>query len=456
MAATEYDLIIIGAGSGNSIPEEMQQWRIAMVEEWVFGGTCLNRGCIPTKMFVYTADVARGVREAARYNLSAELTGADWKSIQDRVFAERIDPIAAGGENYRRNDCPTIDVYGDRAAFVGPKTLRVGGTEITAPQILIAAGARPSIPPISGLGDVTYYTSDDVMRIDELPQRMLILGGGFIATELSHIFCELGVDVTIVNRGPQVLRAQDSDVSLRYTELLQQHCNVMLNEQILGVEERDGVITATLTSGATVETDLLVIATGRTPNGDQLNVEATGLELNDDGRILTNAAMQTAVDGVYALGDVTSEYQLKHVANAEGRIAFHNLAHPDDLREMSYAAVPHAVFGSPQIGSVGLTEHQARERGYDFMVATKDFGATAYGWAMQDETSFVKVIADRQTRKILGAHVIGEQGSTLVQLLVQAMSFGQTVDEVAHGQLWIHPALTEVIENCLLEFPPAD
>lgn len=449
-----YDLIIVGTGSGNSIPPELDEWDIALVERDVFGGTCLNRGCIPSKMLIYAADQALHIREAAKYGLTASLDDVDWPGIVKRVFG-RIDPIAEGGENYRRDDCDNITVYGDHGAFVDNKVLQVDGEEITADRIILAAGARPFIPQVPGLEDVDYHTSDTIMRIEELPERLAILGGGYIATELGHVFEAFGSTVTMMTRGSRLLRSEDDDISQRFTELSAERFNYLPGTTIEGVDQGgDGTIQVHTTSDGAphvVEADVLLVAAGRIPNSDQLHVERTGVRVDHAGRVSVDECLRTNVEGIWAFGDLSNHYQLKHVANAEARVVFHNVAHPEDPVPMDYSGAPHAVFSYPQIASVGMTERDASEEGLPYVTATKPFGDTAYGWAMEDTTSFVKVIAHAQTRQLLGAHIIGPQASTLIQPLIQGMRWDTTVDDLARGQMWIHPALTEVVENCLLD-----
>lgn len=450
----DFDLVIVGSGSGNAIPAELDGARIALVERGVFGGTCLNVGCIPSKMFIYAADVAMHVRESERYGVSASIESVDWPAIVQRVFG-RIDPIAAGGERYRSEDCENITVFRGSGTFVDHKVLEVDGEQIRGEKFLLAAGARAYIPDVPGLDDVGYHTSDTVMRLPELPGRMAVLGGGYIATELGHVFDAFGTRVSIINRSGGLLRSEDADISQRYTELAAARFDLHLDTAVSAVERNgSGSITVHLLHGgeeSTLEVDEILVATGRVPNSDQLGVEATGVQVDPAGRVIVHEDLQTDAEGIYALGDITNRYQLKHVANAEARIAFHNLAHPDDPWRMDYSIIPHAVFGSPQVAAVGLTELEAATAGVPFVTALKEYGSTAYGWAMEDTTSFVKLVAHAQTRRLLGAHIIGPQASTLIQVLIQGMRFGQTVDEMAREQMWVHPALTEVLENALLD-----
>ncbi|MFN0089096.1 MAG: mycothione reductase [Acidimicrobiales bacterium] len=448
-----FDLIIVGTGSGNMIPSpQLDDWRIGLIEKGVFGGTCLNRGCIPSKMFVYAADVAEQISHAGAYGLDAELRGSDWPGIVKRVFG-RIDPIAAGGEEYRSNGCPNVTVLRGEGRFVAPMVLEVDGREVSAPKILLGAGARPHLPDAPGLPDTPFHTSDTIMRIPALPRSLLVLGGGFIGVELSHVFAALGVEVTLVTRGPRILSREDVEISAAATAAYAKRVELVPSAQIERVSHDGAGFTVQVNAGGprTLRADLLLVATGRTPNSDVLAVEACGIDTHIDGRVVVDDAMATNVPGVWAFGDLTNPYQLKHIANAEAKIAFHNLADPAEPTRMDYSIVPHAVFGNPQVASVGLTEEAVEAAGLPYVKAVKPYAHTAYGWAMEDTTSFVKLIAHAETRRLLGAHIIGPQASTLIQQLIQGMRFGQTVDEMAHQQIWIHPALTEVVENALLE-----
>lgn len=451
---SRFDLLIIGTGSGNSlITPGLEHLSTAIVERDVFGGTCLNKGCIPTKMFVYAADMVQHVRHAARYGVDAELRGTRWRETRDRVFG-RIDPIAAGGEEYRTDRCPNVTVFRGSARFVDTHTVVIdspdGEQSVTAERIVIAAGARPVIPDIPGLSDVGYYTSDDIMRVDEVPRRLAILGGGFIACEMAHVFEAFGSAITIVNRGNELLKHEDHDIRSRFLEVARERADVRLQTEVLRASRVDGAIRLDLSDGAHLVVDAVLVAAGRLPNSDQLDLASAGFALESDGRVRVNSRQETDIRDVYALGDICSPYQLKHVANHEARVVAHNLEHPERPIESDHRFVPHAVFAWPQVASVGLTEEQARAEGLDIVVKVQNFGDTAYGWAMEDRTGLCKVIADRVTRRLLGAHFIGAHAAMLVQQLIQGMVAGQTVDDMARGQYYIHPSLSEVVENALL------
>lgn len=454
-----FDLIVIGSGSGNSIVDErFAEWDVALIDDgYRFGGTCLNYGCIPTKMFVLPADFMRSPEAAAHVDVTVPTPSTDWAVVRDRIFG-RIDPISSGGEAWRAH-APNVTLYRETARFVGERVLEVAGETITAPLIVLAAGSRCWSPAsIEGLDEAwasgRVHSSDTVMRIDEAPRRLIILGGGFIAAEFAHVFSAFGSQVTLVVRGDRLLRREDDEISRRFTEAAGRYVNLRLRHTTRRVEaDAHGVRVHTVdATGAEdiIEGDVLLVATGRRPNSDRLDAAAGGIALDEAGFVLVDAHQRTSVEGVYALGDVCSPWMLKHVANHEARIVQHNLLHPDDPVTANHKAIPHAVFGSPQVASVGLTEAEAVAAGYDVAVAVQEYGSTAYGWAMEDTQSCAKLVADRSTGLLLGGHIIGPQASTLVQPIIQAMAFGLPALQMARGQYWIHPALTEVVENALL------
>ncbi|GLZ31264.1 mycothione reductase [Lentzea sp. NBRC 105346] len=451
-----FDLVIIGTGSGNSIPDErFAHWNIAIVEKGVFGGTCLNMGCIPTKMFVHTADQAAAPANAAKLGVDAHLDGVRWPDVRDRIFG-RIDPIAKSGRDWRANDNPNVTVFEGTARFVGPKTLDTGtGETITADRFVIAAGSRPVVPDVADLETVGYHTSDTIMRLEELPQRMIILGSGFVATEFAHVFSSFGVQVTLVARGDLLLSKEDREISERFTEIAKDKWDVRLKRKAVRAE-RLGDITRLHLEGPegeeNVDAEVLLVAVGRTPNSDLLGLDQAGIAQHDDGRVKVDEYQRTNVDGIYALGDISSDYQLKHVANHEARVVQHNLINDEKIRS-DHRFVPAAVFSAPQIASVGLTEEQAKAKNIRYVTASQAYASIAYGWAMEDTTGFAKLLADPESGQILGAHIIGPQASTVIQPIIQAMSFGLDARSMARGQYWIHPAMPEIVENALLNLP---
>lgn len=453
-----FDVVIIGSGSGNSIVDQrFDDKKVALIEEnSTFGGTCLNVGCIPTKMYVYAAEVARTIRDSAKYGIDAHVDAVRWPDIVERVFG-RIDPISEGGKRYRAEGSPNVTLFQGHASFVGPRTIDTGtGTTITADRIVIAAGSRPIVPQSIEDSGVDYHTNNDVMRLPALPEHLVILGSGYIAAEFAHVFSALGSKVSIVARKDSLLRALDADIAKRFTELARAKWDVHLDSgDTRGISE-GGLHGVELSDGTKVLGDAFLVAVGRQPNGDRLNLGAAGIELDDEGRIVVDEFGRTTAEGVFALGDVSSPYQLKHVANQEARVVQYNLLqdawHGDTsaLRTYDHRFVPAAVFTDPQIAEVGMTEEQARDAGLDITVKVQNYGDVAFGWAMEDSEGLCKIIAEKGTGKILGAHIIGAQAPTLIQPLIQAMSFGLSAQDMARGQYWIHPGLPEVVENALL------
>ncbi len=441
--------MVLGSGSGNSIVDHrFADLDVAIVEHGVFGGTCINVGCVPTKMYVYPADIAEHIRHAGRLGIDASLDKVRWRDIRDRIFG-RIDAISADGHAYRAHRSPGVTLYDGHARFTGPKQILIEGVaELTADRIVIATGGRPVIP--DPVRDVPHHTSDTIMRIDDLPEHLAIIGSGYIAAEFAHVFSAFGARVSMIGRSGLLLRNQDETVAERFTRLAYERWDVHLGYEVSAAShDREGV-TLTLADGQTVRGDMLLVAAGRIPNGDLLDLDKAGVDADREGRVLVDDQQRTSVEGIFALGDASSPFQLKHVANHEAKVVQHNLLHPDAPRRTDHRFVPSAVFTDPQIASVGRTEAQCRAMGLDYVVKVQEYGDIAYGWAMKDTTGFCKLIADRGSGRLLGAHVMGPQAATVIQPLIQAMSFGLGARAMATGQYWIHPGLPEVVENALL------
>jgi mycothione reductase len=463
-----FSLAIIGTGSGNVVvPEDPARGPVALIEATAFGGTCINRGCIPSKILVYSAEVAAQVRHAPEFGIGATLTAVDWPAIRDRTFAQ-VDKVSAAGRKGRA-ESDLVTLFEGRARFAGPHELVIDDdTRITADQIVVAAGGRPTVPPVIADARVPFWTSDTIMRIDELPASMVIVGGGYVAVEFAHIFSALGVEIHLINLADTLLEALDSDISARFTALARQRWDVRLSASIASVRRQDrdqkgrdqkgdrkgqpSGVAVLLEDGSTVTADLLLVAAGRQPNTDDLGLDLAGVAVKDDGHIQVDEYGRTTAEGIWSLGDISSPFELKHVANAEARCLAHNLAHPDDLRPYPHDWVPAAVFTEPQIATVGARMQDLAGK-KPYVQATQDYHDTAYGWALQDTSGVCRLYADPATGQLLGAHIMGHQASLLIQPLVQAMSFGLDAASMARGQYWIHPALGEVVENALLKLP---
>jgi len=458
-----YDLVIIGSGSGNTLlTPYWDDKKVAIIEAGVFGGTCLNRGCIPTKMFVYPATLAGSGPEAERLGVRLRREDVDWAAMRDRIFG-RIDPISAAGRDYRAEQQENVDLIEEEARFTGTHQLTTAsGRVIEGERIVVAAGSRAALPQVPGLDTPGVHTSDTIMRLERLPQRVVIVGGGYIAAEFAGIFSGLGSEVIQVIRGEELLRHADAEVSSRFTQAAQERWELHRGWDLASLGAgADADVEARFTRGdeeLALGADVVLLATGRVPNSDRVDAVAAGFDVGEDQLLQVDDYQRVLsggepVEGVFALGDVCSPAQLKHVANREARVVAHNLEHPARLRATDHRAIPAAVFSRPQVATVGLREAEAREQASDpedVVSVVQEYGSTAYGWAMEDAEGFVKLVAERSTGRLLGAHLMGEQASNLIQPLVQAMVLGTDAYTLARAPYWIHPALMEVVENALL------
>ena len=328
---------------------------------------------------------------------------------------------------------------------------------IRAETVVIGAGTRPWVPDIPGLGEVPYLTSDEALRLPEQPRRLAIVGGGYIAAEVAHFFGSLGSEVTIIHRGAQLLRGEDEQIARRFTEVYQRKFNLLLNAQVSRAYDKGDEMALEVSEDGhkqELPADAVLFATGRVSNTDFLRVASTGVQVNGQGFVETDQYLETNVPGIWALGDIVGKYLLKHNANLEAGHVAHNAFSPDRKVAVDYHAMPHAIFASPQIASVGLTEQEAKKRGiphttavYDYHnTAVYDYHNTAYGSSIEDRDGFVKVLADRETAEILGCHIIGSEASMLIQEVANAMRMRLTTDAITQS-IYVHPALPEVVQR---------
>jgi mycothione reductase len=456
--AAHFDLIVIGAGSGNAlIGPEFSHWSIALIDdgEW-FGGTCLNAGCIPTKMFVRVADVATDAKDGGRIGLSATMDPVDWPLVRDRVFA-KTDKISFAGYRYREQKSPNVSVFRRSVRFEDAHTIvTADGRRLTAPRIVVAAGSRPRPLRAAHEPDAAIHDSNSIMRIQSLPESITILGGGAVAAEFAHVFAAFGTEVTIVLRGERMLGRLDEDLSAEFTRQARERWRVLPGSRVTGIDRVGEQLCVSLSTGESVQSELVLVAQGRIPNTDTLAAAGAGFDLEPDGRLVVDGQQRVLAggrpaEGVYALGDVSSVWQLKHVANHDARVVAHNLANPHDPIRNRLSPVPAAVFSHPQVAHVGLTEREAVQNGLDAVAVTQEYRTTAYGWALEDTSSFCKLVVERSTGILLGAHILGPEASILIQPLVQAATDRRDIRGLARSQYWPHPAATEVVENALLK-----
>lgn len=436
----EYDLIVIGAGSGLDVASAMHSKgeKVALIEPGPLGGTCLNRGCIPSKMLIHRAEVASEIRESEKFGIDASINEIDFQGMIEEVndnVAEDSKAIESGVEN-----AENYNLYRSEASFVENKVIDVDGEKLSADKILISAGSRPFIPPVDGVEEVDYLTSKDALKLEEKPDSIVIVGGGYIAAEMAFFYSEMGTEVTVVERGEKLLKREDQQVSEKFTELAKERYSVILEASAEKLEEDGDQKIAHLDNGETVEADEILMATGRVPNTDKLSLEEnTSIEMTERGFIKTDKGLRTNFDGVYALGDIAENFMFKHSANYEASIVYKNMNGME--MEADFTAMPHAVFTKPQIAGVGKNEQELNEEDEEYRKSVYDYENTGMGQALKAE-GFVKVLARED--EILGVHIIGPEASTLIHEVLPVMRSGGGVSEIRDA-IHIHPALSEVV-----------
>lgn len=447
----EFDLIVIGSGAGMNVGATAlnQGLTVALVEHSKMGGTCLNNGCIPSKILLYPADVVRKLDDAGRIGVQGRITHIDFPLIIERARSfvdegrEEMEQGILAAEN--------LTWYRDTGTFVGDHQLQVGDETITAPKIVIASGSRPLIPDIDGLQAVGYIDNETLLELEKPPASLIIIGGGYIACEYAHFFAAMGTEVTVLGRNPRLLKDEEPEISAIVRGKLGRIADVHTNCEVIAVRHKGrhkSVVAIDRESGQERQfrAQEILLAAGRRSNADLLRPEATGVQTDADGWIKTDTYLQTTKPGIWALGDALGRYMYRHTANAESSVVGIN-ALSDDRVEMDYHAVPHAVFGYPQVAAVGLTEAQAKDVEYQYLVGTARYGDVTKGYAMGETVSLVKVLVEIESRRILGCHIVGPEAAELVQQVVYLMNAGhEDYFPMADAQV-IHPALSEVVIN---------
>jgi mycothione reductase len=450
-----YDVLVVGGGTGNNVAAAAADAGLdtALVEKGPLGGTCLNRGCNPSKMVIQAAVAADSVRTAGQFHVDATLEGIDFAGVVDDM-AETLGPIAEGmAERYREKEDLTL--YRDEAIFVDDRTVEVGGEEVSGEKVVVAAGSRPLVPPIDGLDEVDYLTSQEALYLREQPDSLVVMGGGYIAVELGYFFEALGTDVTIVEMMDTLVPREDDDLSEAFTQIARKRHDVYTGHRATAVEHRDGTVAVHAeTEGgeeAVVTGDELLVALGRRPNTDTLDVAAAGIETDDNGFIVTNDRLETSADGVWAQGDIADNAMFKHSGDYETQVTVDNVVHGADS-EADLAAMPHAIFTEPQMAGVGKTEGELRDSDTEYVVGRQSLPETPMGRAKKLDHGFVKVLA-APDGEILGCHMLGHEASTMIHEAVVAMrSAGGTVDDVT-GVIHAHPALNKAVQYAFEDVP---
>ena len=442
----DFDLIVIGGGTGNNVAAAGADAGLetALVEPGPLGGTCLNRGCNPSKMLIQAANAATNVREADRFHVDATLNGIDHRAVVDEMD-DTLSGLAETKEaGFREKE--NLTLFDEYTEFVGDRTLALGGDEVTAERIVVATGSTPIIPPIDGLDDIDYLTSQDALYLREPPESLVILGGGYIAVELGYAFEALGTEVTMVEMMDSLIPREDGDVATAFTEIAADRHDVYTGHRVMAVEKQgEGhAVHAETEAGdeLTVEGSEVLVALGRRPNSDELGLDRAGIDTDDRGFIETNEYLETTADGVFAQGDVADNAMFKHSGDYETRFTIRNAVH-GERAAVDLSAMPHTIFTEPQIAGVGATEDQL-EDDVSYSVGRATFADSAMGRAKKLEDGFVKVLAG-DDGEILGTHILGVEASTLIHEAVVAMRHDLTVDDVA-DTIHSHPTLSRAVE----------
>ncbi len=443
----QYDVIVIGSGAGTIIADEAvaKGLKVALVDKGPIGGTCLNLGCVPSKVLIYAADRIVEIQEAKKLGIAAEIKSIDFASIMERMRKSRLE-----SQTYIRKgitETENMAFYEREGHFVEDYGMDVDGEKIKGKKIFIASGSRPVIPPIKGLDSIDYLTNENALELTQRPDSLVIIGGGYVAVEYAHFFAAMGTKVTIIEMLSRIAQSEEPEISELLEEEMKKRMDIYTNTQVEEIKKDGKGIIAVARDKATGKqmefpAQRIMVAVGRRSNADLLKVESAGVELDKRGFIKVDEYLETTKKGIFAVGDANGQQMFTHVANREATVAWHNSTRKTKTK-MDYSAAPHAVYSHPQIASVGLTEKNAR-KDYHILVGRAKYSDTAKGEAMMEEEGFAKAIVDGHSGRILGFHIIGPYAPELIQEVINAMATGGGVHSINEG-MHIHPALPELI-----------
>ncbi len=452
----EYDVIVIGSGSGMIIVNEALAHgaKLALIDKGPrLGGTCLNYGCIPSKILIHAADRIMEIRKAKELGIKVKLGDIDFGAIMARM-RRTIDKEEKGvREGIRQLE--GLDFYLGEGHFVASRTLEVNGERIKGDKIFIVSGSRPIIPPIKGLEGVDFLTNENVLELKEKPKSMIIIGGGYVGVEYAHFFAAMGTKVTVIEMADRLVLSEEPEMAALLLKELRQRMTILLNAKVVEMMRKgDGVavVVEDVSHGGKTQftAETVMIAIGRRSNADLLKVENTGVVVDEKGFIRINKYFETSRKNIFAVGDANGQQMFTHAANREAALVIDNVLH-GDKSTINRDTVPHAVYSYPPIASVGLTEEAAREK-HQILVGTTHYHEVAKGEAMLEKEGFAKVIRDKKSEKILGFHIIGPHAPILIQEVVNAMASGGYGNEIEEG-IHIHPALSELVPVTITSLP---
>lgn len=441
MSQFDYDLFVIGAGSGGVRAARMAASmgvKVAIAEERYLGGTCVNVGCVPKKLYVYASHYAEAFHEAAGFGLQTDAVDFDWPTLRDNKTRE-ISRLNGIYEKLLVNaGCTLIE---ERATVLGPHQVKAGDKTYTAERILVAVGGWPFVPDIPGAEHI--ISSNEVFDLKAFPDKVIVVGGGYIAIEFAGIFAGLGAETHLVHRGDLFLKGFDQEVrEFTAREVAKKGVQLHFNTNLVAIEKTpDGKLLARFEDGREQVADQIMYATGRVPKTQGLGLEAVGVKLGGNGAVVVNDQFQTSVPSIYAVGDVIDRVQLTPVALAEGMALVRSL-YANGNPAVDYELIPTAVFCQPNIGTVGLTEEQARERYPQVDVYRSEFRAMKHTLSGSDERTLMKLLVDRDTDKVLGVHMVGADAGEIIQGIAVALKAGAT-KAVFDATIGIHPTAAE-------------
>ena len=457
MTETErYDAIVVGTGqAGKPLARSLAKasLKTAIIErDERVGGTCVLYGCTPTKTMVASARVAYLARRAADYGVNVSNVDVDLAKVRERKRAI-VEMFSSGSQKgLERTD--GLDLIFGEARFAGPEEIEVGERRLSAPKIFLNTGTRPWVPPIDGIEAVPYLTSGTIMELDRVPEHLVIVGGGYIGLEFGQMFRRFGSDVTILQRGNRLLPREDEDVSDAMLELLREdgvnvQCSATTTRIAESASGRIALTVDTSNDGSqTIEASALLLAAGRTPNSDMLRLDAVGITPTDRGYIPVNERLETSADGIWALGDVNGGPAFTHISYDDYRIVEANVLRGES-RTTEGRLVPYSLFTDPELGRIGLTEREARDRGLDIDVAKIPMKHVARAIESDETRGFMKAIVDKSSRKILGASILGINGGEVMSVLQVAM-MGELAYTAIRNSPFAHPTLAESLNNLFM------
>ena len=442
----KYDAIIIGSGqAGNPLAANLadQGWTVAIVEKANLGGTCINTGCTPTKTMVHRAQVAHYARNAARWGVVTHDVSVDLAKIVEQK--NKIVQWRREGQQKSIDKRPNLHLYRGKARFTGPHAIQVEDQSLEGERIFINTGGRPLIPPIPGLDAVPYLTNETIMELTDLPEHLVILGGGYIGLEFGQMFRRFGSRVTVIQSASQIVPREDPEVAAELLRALQaEGMQFLFNAETTKVEKKDGSIALTVKQASgtsTITGSHLLVATGRRPNTEDLTLDKAGVEINKDGSVKVNDKLETNVPGIWALGDVKGGPAFTHISYNDFQIVYANLIEGKNLT-IDHRLVPYCVFTDPQLGSVGLTEKEARAKGCRLKIGTVPMSVVARAYERDETAGLMKLIVDANNDRILGATILSTDGGETVHILYTLM-LADVPYTLLKGAVYIHPTLAE-------------